>query len=135
MQRKFKITVEGRAYNVTVEDLTEYGGTLYPTPGTIPSSIPPQPSPGANEPVATAPATAAPAAAAAPGDEVSPLSGVVASVEVKEGQEVKEGDKIMVIEAMKMKTTIYAHHAGKVTSIAVKPGDAVEAGQVLLTIG
>lgn len=47
---------------------------------------------------------------------------------------VKTGDKVIVIEAMKMKTSVTAHKDGTVSSIAVKVGDAVEFGQVLLTI-
>ena len=66
---------------------------------------------------------------------MSPLAGVLISIDVTLGQEVKEGDKVATIEAMKMKTQVIAHHSGKVTNIAVKEGDAVDAGQVLLTIG
>jgi biotin carboxyl carrier protein len=47
---------------------------------------------------------------------------------------VKTGDKIAVIEAMKMKTVVSAHKDGKISNIAVKVGDAVEAGQALVTI-
>lgn len=132
MQRKFRITVDGKAYNVMVEDVSDDSGTLYPTPGmnltTAESASP------ANTPPAAEPAAAAPAAEAGPGDEVSPLAGVVVSVDVTLGQEVSEGDKLITLEAMKMKTIVAAHRAGKVTNIAVKDGDGVEAGQVLLTI-
>lgn len=131
MQKKLRITVEGRTYNVTVEDLTEYGGTLYPPPGAI-AAAPTDAIPAAPAPEPT-PAAAGPAAAG-PGDETSPLGGVVSSIEVTVGQAVKDGDKIAVIEAMKMKTAVYASHAGTVKTIAVKPGDGVEAGQVLMTI-
>jgi biotin carboxyl carrier protein len=66
---------------------------------------------------------------------VSPLAGVIIAIEVTPGQAVKEGDKVMTLEAMKMKTAVISHHSGQVQNIAVKVGDAVEAGQVLLTIG
>jgi biotin carboxyl carrier protein len=59
---------------------------------------------------------------------------VVDAVEVAVGQAVAVGDKIAVIEAMKMKTPIHAQQAGTVASVAVKPGDPVEAGAVLMTI-
>ncbi len=130
MQKKFKITVDGRPYNVTVEDVSEDVGNLYPPQGmnlqAVEAASPSTPA------VAAVPRTAAPAAGA--GDEVSPLGGVIVSIDVSVGQQVKEGDKIATIEAMKMKTTVFAHRTGKVTNIAVKPGDGVEAGQVLLTI-
>ena len=48
---------------------------------------------------------------------------------------VNEGDKLVSLEAMKMVTHVVAKRGGKITSIAVKPGDPVDAGQVLLTIG
>ena len=53
---------------------------------------------------------------------------------MKVGEAVKTGDKVAVIEAMKMKTVVSAHKDGTVASIAVKDGDAVDAGQVLLSI-
>ncbi len=73
--------------------------------------------------------------AAGAGDEVAPLGGVVQSIHVNVGQVVNEGDKLVSLEAMKMVTHVVAHRGGKVTNIAVKPGDPVDAGQVLLTIG
>ncbi len=130
MQKKFKITVEGRTYNVMVEDLTEYGGTLYPPPAAALAAAPTDATPAPAPAAAAAPAPSA----AGPGDETSPLGGVVSSIDVAVGQAVKDGDKIAVIEAMKMKTSVYSSRAGTVKSIAVKPGDGVEAGQVLMTI-
>ncbi len=133
MEKKFRITVEGKQYIVAVEDITT-GGTqgIYPEPGSM--NVAPQPA----APVPTAPAPAAsasPAAAAGPGDEVAPLGGVVQTVHVNVGQVVNEGDKLISLEAMKMVTHVVARRGGKVTSIAVKPGDPVDAGQVLLSIG
>ena len=133
MEKKFRITVEGRAYVVTVEDISSEGAQkLYPEPGSM--SVAPQPA----APVPTAPPPAAPAPAAAsagPGDELSPLGGVVQEVLVSVGQTVNEGDKLISLEAMKMVTHVYAKRGGTVTAIAVKPGDPVDAGQVLLSIG
>jgi biotin carboxyl carrier protein len=135
MEKKFRITVEGKQYIVAVEDIsTEGAQNLYPEPGSM--SVAPQPA----APVPTAPApvaasTASPSAAAGPGDEVAPLGGVVQTVHVSVGQAVNEGDKLVSLEAMKMVTHVVAKRGGKVTHIAVKPGDPVDAGQVLLTIG
>ena len=128
MQRKFRITVEGRAYDVVVEEIGHDGAVI--APGVLHSAAPV---------VAAAAAVAAPGAspakpAAAAGDEVAPLAGTVQSVEVTVGQTVKVGDKIATIEAMKMKTEVFAKGAGKVVSIAVKTGDSVDTGAVLLTL-
>ena len=137
MHKKFKITVDGRAYNVEVEEIVSdvthphhVPEPLAPPSLTSPTlAAAPAPAPVA----APAVAAAAPAAAQA-GDEVAPLAGVVDSVVVTLGQAVAVGDKIAVIEAMKMKTEVFAKNAGKVASIAVKAGQSVDGGQVLLSL-
>jgi biotin carboxyl carrier protein len=125
MQRKFKISVDGHAYEVVVEEIAGEGVT-----GPWPASL------AAVSAVVAAAAPAAPAstAQAGAGDEVAPLAGTVQSVEVMVGQVVKAGEKIVTIEAMKMKTEVRAKGAGKVISIAVKAGDSVDTGAVLLTL-
>jgi len=126
MERTFKITVDGRPYIVTVEEITEHESRTLPEPGSM--QVP--------QAVTAAPVLSpTPAASAGPGDEVSPLAGIVHAIEVSVGQAVQQGDKIAAIEAMKMTTTVVAHHSGTVTRIDVKPGDPVDAGQVLLNIG
>jgi glutaconyl-CoA/methylmalonyl-CoA decarboxylase subunit gamma len=108
--RKFKITVDGHAYDVVVEEI---------------------PHDSSHAPVAhaAAPAIAAASPLAAPaaqshvaGAEVAPLAGVVISIDVAIGQTIEAGAKIAMIEAMKMKTEVFARGAGRVASIAVKPG-------------
>ena len=132
MEKKFRITVEGKQYVVTVEDISTEGTQgMYPEPGGIMSAAATVAAPA---PAAPAP-VAGPAAAAGPGDEVAPLGGVVQTVHVSVGQAVNEGDKLVSLEAMKMVTHVVAKRGGKVIHIAVKPGDPVDAGQVLLTIG
>lgn len=135
MEKKFRITVEGKQYIVAVEDIsTEGAQNLYPEPGSM--SVAPQPAaPVPTAPASVAASTASPSAAAGPGDEVAPLGGVVQTVHVSVGQAVNEGDKLVSLEAMKMVTHVVAKRGGKVISIAVKPGDPVDAGQALLTIG
>ena len=132
MEKKFRITVEGRPYVVTVEDITTDAQNIYQD--TAAASLSAAPPSVAAAPVAAAPATSFPGAAG-PGDEVAPLGGVVQTVHVSVGQAVNEGDKLVSLEAMKMVTHVIARRGGKVISIAVKPGDPVDAGQVLLTIG
>ena len=74
------------------------------------------------------------APAAGPGDVVSPIAGVVLSIDVQVGAQVEEGTQVAALEAMKTKTVVTAGRAGKVSAIAVSVGQGVEAGQALLTI-
>jgi biotin carboxyl carrier protein len=134
MEKKFRITVEGKQYVVTVEDISIEGTqNLYPEPGSM-NVVPPQPATVSAAPAPVAAPAAAPSASGA-GDEVAPLGGVVQTVHVSVGQAVNEGDKLVSLEAMKMITHVVAKRGGTVSRVAVKPGDPVDAGQVLLTIG
>jgi biotin carboxyl carrier protein len=135
MERKFKITVEGRQYNVAVEELTD---SPYSEP---PVFLPPS----AHLAPAIAPARSmnnhGPAhaqvnhAEAEAGDVVSTLSGVVESVLVTVGQQVAAGERVLVVEAMKMKTPITARQDGTVSAILVQVGDGVVPGQALVKLG
>jgi len=130
MSRQFKITVNNVEYDVAVLELNAGSSQLMP-------SYTPTP---ATAQVSTAPASAAPTAAssapaaAGSGDQCAQMGGVVASIAVKQGQSVNEGDVIVELEAMKMKVPVVADRAGKVSRILVAVGDGVESGQVLLTI-
>jgi acetyl-CoA/propionyl-CoA carboxylase biotin carboxyl carrier protein len=73
-------------------------------------------------------------AAASGNDVVAPLQGSIFKVEVAQGDEVEEGALLVVIEAMKMENEITAHKAGKVTSLAVEVGGAINAGDPIATI-
>ncbi|WP_263770611.1 biotin/lipoyl-containing protein [Propionivibrio soli] len=127
MQRLFKITVNGKEYDVAVQELTS-GASLMPNYIGTPVS-------SATSQVASAPKPAAPAVAqAGSGDHCAQMGGVVAGIFVKEGQSVNEGEKILELEAMKMKVPVIATASGKVSRILVAVGDAVTAGQPLLTI-
>ncbi len=132
MEKKFRITVEGKQYVVAVEDITtDSAQGFYQDMAAVapPAAV-------ATAPVAAAPAAAHPApAAAGAGDEVAPLGGVVQAIHVNIGQVINEGEKLVSLEAMKIVTHVVARRGGSVTNIAVKPGDPVDAGQVLLTIG
>ena len=75
------------------------------------------------------------AAGGASGDAVAaPMQGTIVKVEVEEGQEVAEGDLVVVLEAMKMEQPLNAHKAGKVTGLAANVGETVTTGTVLLEI-
>jgi oxaloacetate decarboxylase alpha subunit len=79
----------------------------------------------------------APVASSAPaaGEPVTaPLAGNIWKVEVSAGQQVEEGEVLLILEAMKMETQIVAPKAGLVSSISVNPGDAVKVGDLLVSI-
>jgi oxaloacetate decarboxylase alpha subunit len=106
----YTVNVDGKSYSVTV------------TAGGDVSGI--------------APVGAAVAAPTAEGEPVkAPLAGNIFRVLVKPGQQVKAGEKIIVLEAMKMETDISATKAGTVIAVQAKEGDAVSVGDILLTIG
>jgi len=133
MERKLRITVDGRKYDVTVEDLSDVSSLPYSQPVYMPPAAPAAFAPPATA-SAPAPAASKPAGSAAAGDVVCTLGGVVESILVTIGQQVNAGDRVVVIEAMKMKTPMVAHTSGKVEAILVKVGEGVETGQVLLKL-
>ena len=83
----------------------------------------------------TAPAAAAKSGPGAGAPVKAPLPGVVTKILVKEGQGVKKGETVLVLEAMKMENNITAEADGTVTGICVSAGDSVMEGTTLITIG
>jgi biotin carboxyl carrier protein len=132
MQRLFKISVNGKEYEVAVQELTSGAAMMPNYIGGAPVAASFAAAPAAVAP--GAPQAAAPVPAAGSGDQVAQMGGVVADILVKEGQEVKEGDHVVQLEAMKMKIPVVASVSGKVSRIHVAVGDPVTAGQPLVTI-
>ena len=116
---KYKVTLNNRVYEVEVEQ----GEAML-----------------VDEYELAAPAAPAPVAAAAPvsvaaGEPVkSPMPGNILKINVTQGQQVNEGDVIMVLEAMKMENEIVATRSGTIAQIAVSKGAVVETGAVLAVI-
>lgn len=128
--------VEGKNASVTVNG-AEYQVELENAPAAAPVAAPVAAAPAAAAPAAAAPApAAAPAAKPAGAGKVvaSPLPGVIIEVSVKEGQTVKAGQKVAVIEAMKMENEIAAECDGTITAIHVAKGDSVLEGADIVTI-
>lgn len=117
------VTVNGVSYNVEME-----GGAPAVQAAPVQSAAPA---------AAAAPQASAPAApkSGAGKDIVSPLPGVIISIDVKEGQVVKRGEKVAVIEAMKMENEILSECDGTVTAIHVSKGDSVLEDAKIVTIG
>jgi biotin carboxyl carrier protein len=131
MSRQFKVTVNGREYDVAVQELTPGAPSLTPSTQAY-VSAPVQGGQPVTETRAST-AVAAPINASA-NDEVAQMGGVVVQVEVRAGQTVQQGDRLIVMEAMKMKTHVMASKGGQVTRVLVAVGDVVEAGQPLVTL-
>ena len=134
--KNYTITVNGVAYDVTVEE--KAGGAAYipaPAPVAAPAPAPaaPAPAPAAAPAPAVAPAPA-PAAAAGGIEVKASVPGKVVKVEASVGQAVNPGDSIVVLEAMNMEIPIVAPEAGTVASINVSVGQAVESGDLLASL-
>ena len=131
---KYKVTLNGRTYEIEVEAgkamlLDEYEAIVPSAPAAAPVAV-------AAAPVAAAPA-AAPAAAAAPvaGEAVTaPMPGNILKVNVTAGQAVKEGDLLVVLEAMKMENEIFAPKAGTVAQVLVQKGSTVDTGATMVVL-
>ncbi|MBR4233009.1 MAG: biotin/lipoyl-binding protein [Bacteroidales bacterium] len=122
-----QVTVNGAAYSVEIEKGAAEAPAAAPVAAPAPQAAPAQTAPVA------APAPAA--KPAGPGTKVeSPLPGVIIEVSVKEGQAVKMGQKVAVLEAMKMENEIAATADGTVTAIHVAKGDSVLEGAPIVTI-
>ena len=159
--KEYKYSINGNEYTVAVIDLdgntaaVEVNGTSYkvdilgeelnitPRPAAKPAApVTPAPQPQAAAPVAQpAPAEqpAAPASAAQPAGNgkpiLSPLPGVILDLKVNVGDQVKAGQTVAVLEAMKMENNINAEHDGVVTAIKVNKGDSILEGAEILLIG
>ena len=113
--KKYKVNVNGTVYEVAIEVMD----------GAAPAAAP------------AAAAAPAPVAAAPAGGEkvVSPMPGTILSVNVSNGQAVKKGDVLFVLEAMKMENEIMASCDGTVSSVSAVKGAAVDTGALLCVIG
>ena len=120
--KNYRITVNGTAYDVAVEEL---GATAASTPVAAPAPA-----------VAPAPKAAAPAASGAAGSVkvAAPMPGKILAIKANNGQAVKKGEVIMILEAMKMENEITAPEDGTIASINVGVGDSVESGDTLATL-
>ena len=142
--KQYKFKISGKEYNVTIESVenkiakVNVNGNAYEVE--LENEV--APAPVAAAPMQAAPAAPAAAAAPAPAAKpagagvkvTSPLPGVIIEVSVKEGQAVKAGQKVAVIEAMKMENEIAASQDGTVTAIHVNKGDSVLEGADIVSI-
>ena len=131
--RQFNITVNGVAYQVSVEETGVVSAPVAPVAAPVAA-----PAPVAAAPVAAAPA-AAPAPVAAPvagGEKVNaPMPGTVLDIKVAQGAAVKKGDVLLILEAMKMENEIMSPCDGTVKQLVVTKGASVNSGDPMIVIG
>ena len=116
----YKVKVNGKVYEVELESVSEKAGNI---------AAPAQPS------AAPAAPQTAPVASGAGQEQKAPMAGTILDVKVSVGQQVKAGDVLFILEAMKLENEVVAETSGVVKSIAVSKGTAVQNGQVLVVIG
>jgi len=127
---KLRITVEGKVYEIEVEVAEPEPPHPSYLPAAAPTHVP------AGKLAAAQPVRPSTAPIADEGKVCrSPIAGVVVRVSAQIGQTILANDILLVLEAMKMETTITSPIAGKIAKINVKVGDAVQAGQVLVEFG
>lgn len=136
--KKYKIKVDGKIYEVEVE---EVGGNES-SAGTI-STTQPVAIKAKEETInqKTAKSSSniasdkAPTSAVAGEKVVAPMPGKILKINVSEGDTIKEGDTLLILEAMKMENEIFAETSGKIKKINVSVNDMVDTGNVLVIIG
>ncbi len=141
--KTYKLKINGNEYEVAINsvegkvaDVSVNGASYKVELENAPTAVPAAPvAPAAQAVAAAAPAAPAVKPASGAGIKVtSPLPGVIIEVSVKEGQSVKAGQKVAVIEAMKMENEIPASKDGTISAVHVNKGDSVLEGAEIVTI-
>ena len=139
--KEYKYTINGNKYEVVVGDIKDNIATLTVNGEEYTVEMEKQAEPEKKKPIvkaATASSDDAPAADKAAVNKANaikaPLPGVITDILVAEGDEVKAGDTVVVLEAMKMANNLTAEKDGKVTAICVKIGESVMEDDALIVI-
>ena len=121
--KNYKVVVNGTAYEVSVEEIS--AAEVKAAPVVTPAA----------DPVVAPAAAPAPVAAPAGGEKVeAPMPGTILDVKVSNGQAVKKGDIVAILESMKMENELFAPCDGTVAGLAVSQGASVNAGDLICTI-
>ena len=123
--KNYRITVNGTAYDVAVEELAA---------GAAPAPVAQVAAPVASPAPAAAPAPAAKSTGAGSIKVASPMPGKILDVKTKVGDAVKKGQVLLILEAMKMENEVVAPEDGTVASVDVAVGAMVEAGDTLASL-
>lgn len=140
--KEYKFRINGREYNVTVDsaegdvaDVTVNGTEFKVEVENGQNGAAEAVAPSVSAPAAASrPEAAKPAGSASAKPVTSPLPGVIVEISVKEGDTVSAGQKVAVLEAMKMENEIAADRAGVIASVCVAKGDSVLEGAPIVTI-
>ena len=143
--RKYDLTINSNSYEVIVKKVTE-SEALVEVNGQehtvsinqiesliLPETIPqpePRPEPGPKQ----APSSVSPSTVSAAGDVIAPMPGQIKSIFVREGDKVKSGQKLLIMEAMKLENKLPAPKDGVIRKVLVRDGDIVSQGQALIVI-
>lgn len=144
MKKKYRVVIDGKAYQVEVEEIgtevtTPTVTTVSSRPSAPPPAATPQPTaptrpvsaPVSPRPSITPPTT--PEATAQEGTITAPIPGTVLRVNFKDGDSINQGDVLLILEAMKMENEIMASKSGTVKKI-IEVNSTVDFGQVLCVI-
>ena len=141
IMKEYKYTINGNKYEVVVGDITDNIATLTVNGEEYTVEMEKQAEPEKKKPVVKAataaddaPATASKGAVNKANAVKAPLPGVITDILVAVGDEVKAGDNVIVLEAMKMANNLTAEKDGKVTAICVKVGESVMEDDALVVI-
>ncbi len=130
---KYKVTLNGKTYEVEVEHGKAVLLDEYEALAPAPAAAAPTASPAAAAPAAS-PAPAAPVDLAAGETVVAPMPGNIIRVDVKQGDTVKSGQILVILEAMKMENEIVAPKDGTVAQVVTSKGSVVDTGAPLVVI-
>ena len=122
--KRFLIKINGKTYDAEVEVLG--ASAAAPAPAAAPKAAAPAPAPAA---------PAAAPKAGGPANVTSPLPGTVLRLIKNAGDTVAAGEVVMIVESMKMENEVVAPEAGRIASIAVAAGSAINTGDLLFTLG
>lgn len=129
--KAYTYNINGTDYNVSVEGIENNVATVCVNGESYQVKLPVEETP-AKHPVVVKPVAAAAAPTAKKYSVKAPLPGVIVEVTVKVGDEVKRGDTVAVLDAMKMENNITAERAGRIAQICVEPGLSVMEGTDLV---
>lgn len=131
---KYIVTLNGKNYEVEVEETDAVITSITDVPQAAPAQANVQVAPAA-VPASPPVAPAAPVATVEGTQVLSPMPGIILSVNVSPGQAVKAGDVLLVLEAMKMENEIVASADGTVKQVLVQKGTSVDTDDILVVIG
>ena len=143
MKKEYKYTINGNQYEVAIGDIVENTVTITVNGEDYKVEMEAEPEPEQKKVVLGKPKVESADSGDTPADTANvntnnavkaPLPGVITSIEVNVGDEVKSGDTLLVLEAMKMANNIESEKDGKIAAILVKPGQSVMEDDPLVVI-